>query len=163
MDEPLAEPSWTTALSEAKAAARHVNQAAAALERLARELAALRERSEATARLDLAHALADGPDGGALQALVTAAAEEAADPTLRRTAEDLLDRLTTALGLEPVCERGENLRLKPDDLAEFDLRGEAQARDEAGRGLYCVIRPGWRLGGLLVVRPQLEAVAERAK
>ena len=165
MGEPLADPSWTTALSEAKAAARHVQQAAAALERLARELAALRERSETTARLDLAHALADGPDGGTLQALLTAAGDEAADPTLRRTAEILLDRLTTALGLEPVCERGENLRLTADELAEFDLRGQPHdgANAEPSRRLYCVVRPGWRLDGHLVIRPLLEAVAERAQ
>ena len=89
---------------------------------------------------------------------MTAASDEAADPTLRRTAAILLDRLATALALEPVCERGEHLRLAPADLGEFELRGEAQDFDESGRGLYCVARPGWLLDGHLVVRPLLEAV-----
>ncbi len=157
MAEPLA--SWTTALSEAKSASRHLHQATTALDHLSRELAALRDWSEITARLDLAHALTDGPDGGVLQALVTAASDETADPSLRRTAAILLERLTTALALEPVCERGEHLRLAPADLGEFELRGEAQAVGASGRGLYCVSRPGWRLDGQLVVRPLLEPVA----
>jgi hypothetical protein len=156
--EPLA--SWTTALSEAKAAARHLHQATTALDRLSRELASLREQSETTARLDLAHALTDGPDGGVLQALVTAASDAAADPALRRTAVILLDCLTTALAIEPVCERGEHLRLAPADLAEFELRGDSRAVSASGRALFSVSRPGWRLDGHLVVRPLLEAVGD---
>lgn len=158
MNEPLADPSWTTALSEAKAAARHLRQATAALDRLERELAALRERSESTARLALARALTDGPDGGALQALVTAAEDEAADPSLRRTAGILLDRLTEALGLEPVCERGELLRLLPDELAEFDVRGPRDTPTGEARELYCVLRAGWSLDAHVVARPLVEAV-----
>lgn len=153
----LAEPSWTTAVSEAESASRHLRQATAALDRLSRELAALRERSEVTARLDLAHALADGPDGGALQALVAAASNDE-DPGLRDTARVLLDRLTTALGLRPVAERGELLRLGPDDLAEFDVRGALAATSGERGALYCVARPGWRLEEHLVARPLLEAV-----
>lgn len=159
-DTPVAEPSWTTAFSEAEAASRHLRQATAALDRLSRELASLREWGDATARLDLAHALTDGPDGGVLQALLTAASDESAAPGPRRTAEILLERLTTTLALEPVCERGEHLRLAPEDLAEFDLRGEVRSADGTGRSLYCVARPGWRLDGRLVVRPLLEAIRE---
>ena len=155
----MSEPSWTTAVSEAEAASRHLRQATAALDRLSQELASLREQSETTARLDLARALTDGPDGGVLQALVTAASDETAGPGSRRTAEILLDRLTTTLGLEPVCDRGEHLRLTQDDLPEFELRGECETADETGRSLYCVSRPGWRLDEHLVVRPLLEAVA----
>lgn len=157
-DQPLAEPSWTTALTEAEAASRHLRQTTGALDRLSNEVAALREWGDTTARLDLARALTDGPDGGVLQALVTAVSDEAADPSLRRTAEILLDRLTTALGLEPVCERGEHLRLAPDDLAEFELRGEAPVVDNDRRSLYCVARPGWRLDEHIVVRPLMELV-----
>jgi len=157
--DPACEPSWTTAISEAEAASRHLRQATAALDRLARELEALRAWSDATARLDLARALTDGPDGGALQALVAAASDDA-DPGPRDTAGLLLDRLTTALGLEPVAERGELLRLCPADLAEFDVRGTLAAPTGDARALYCVTRPGWRLEGHLVARPLLEAVGE---
>jgi hypothetical protein len=153
-----AEPSWTTALSEADAASRHLRQATAALDRLSRELAALRETSEATARLDLVLALTEGPDGGPLQALVTAASGDAADPAVQRTAGVFLNRLTTALGLEPVCERGERLSLLPEDLAEFEVRGSPDIPDGKERSLYCVARPGWRLDALIVARPLLEAV-----
>ena len=41
-DEPLAEPSWLTARSEADTASRRLAQAAKSLERLSRELTALR-------------------------------------------------------------------------------------------------------------------------
>jgi hypothetical protein len=159
----VSEPSWTTALSEAEGATRHLRQATAALDRLSRELATLRACRDTTARLDLARALSDGPDGGVLQALVTAASDEAADPGPRRTAAILLDRLTTTLGLEPVCERGEHLRLAEDDLAEFELRGERGAAHETGRSLYRALRPGWRLDEHLVVRPLLEAVTGRQR
>jgi hypothetical protein len=152
------DPSWTTALSEAKAASRHVQQASAALERLSRELEALRDWSETTARLDLARALTEGPDGGALQALVAAASGDVADGDVRRASEMLLDRLTAALGLEPICERGEQLCLSADDLAEFDVRGGQPTTRAAGRSVYCVARPGWQLGGRLVVRPLLEPI-----
>jgi len=159
MNEPLADPSWTTAVSEAEAASRHLRQATAALDRLTRELDALRAWRDATARLDLARALTDGPDGGALQALVAAASGDAATGP-RDTARLLLDRLTRALGLEPVAERGELLRLAPDDLAEFDVRGTPAATNGDARALYCVTRPGWRLEDHLVARPLLEAVGE---
>jgi hypothetical protein len=159
-DQPLAEPSWTTALTEAEAASRHLRQATAALDRLSRELASLREQSDTTARLDLARALTDGPDGGVLQALVTAASDEEGDTSIRRTAEILLDRLTTTLGLEPVCERGELLSLPTEDLAEFETRGGPGRSTDGARCLYCVARPGWRLDEHLVVRPLLEAIGE---
>lgn len=157
LDRPSGEASWTTAISEAEAASRYLRQATAALDRLTRELGALRTRSDSTARLDLAHALTDGPDGGALQALVAAASDDS-DPGPRGTARLLLDRLTTALGLEPVAERGELLRLCPADLAEFDVRGTPAATNGDARALYCVTRPGFWLDEHLVARPLLEAV-----
>ncbi len=104
----MSEPSWTTAVSEAKSASRHLAQALASTERLSRELEALRETSEVTARLELARALTEGPDGGALALLAAQASDPATDPALRRTAEILLDRLTRSLGLEPTGERGEH-------------------------------------------------------
>jgi len=153
------EPSWTTALSEADAASRHLRQATAALERLTSELRALRGWSDTTARIDLARALSDGPDGGALGALVAAASDPEADPSLRRTAESLVARLETALGLERVGERGERLRLTDEDLAELEVRGGPLPSGLDGAGLYCVVRPGWLLDGLVVVRPMVEHVA----
>jgi hypothetical protein len=91
---------------------------------------------------------------------VTAASDPAVDPATRRTAQILLDRLTTALGLEPVGERGERLRLRPEDLAEFEVRGRPDSSAGERRGLYCVARPGWRLDAHVVVRPLLEAVGD---
>lgn len=85
-DEPLAEPSWLTAQSEADTASRRLAQASASLERLSRELTSLREWGDTTARLEVAHALSDGPDGGALAVLTMAAATPTADGTLRRVA-----------------------------------------------------------------------------
>jgi hypothetical protein len=155
----LAEPSWTTAISEADAASRHLHQATAAMDRLSRELHALREWSDATARLELAQALTEGPDGGALHALLMAATDGREDPAVRATAEMLLERLTSALGLEPVGERGELLRLFSDQVAEFDVRGRPSETAEGERGLYCIVRPGWCVGESIVVRPLLEAAA----
>jgi hypothetical protein len=161
-DRFLAEPSWKTALSEADTASRHLRQATASLERLSRELRALREWGETNAQLELAHALTDGPDGGALDALLAASSDPEGDPALRATARMLLDRLTSALGLEPVGERGELLRLFPDDLAAFEVRGGPSTPTEADRGLYCVVRPGWCLGPFIVVRPLLEELVAEA-
>ena len=154
----MSEPSWTTAVSEAKSASRHLAQALASTERLTRELEALRETSEVTARLELARALTEGPDGGALALLTTQASDPAADPALRRTAGILLDRVSRSLGLEPTGERGEILRLLPDDLTELELRGPASTAEAHERSLYCVIRPGWSLDTHIVVRPLVEAV-----
>lgn len=151
------EPSWTTAISEAESASRHLRQATAALDRLSQELQALRAWSETTARLDLAHALTEGSDGGVLQCLVVGASDDA-DPTLRRTAETLLDRLTATLGLQKIGDRGELLRLAPENLAEVDLRGPRGPTTGDARELYCVVRPGWSLDAHVVARPVVEAV-----
>jgi hypothetical protein len=157
-DRFLAEPSWTTAISEADAASRHLHQATAAMDRLSRELHALREWSDATARLELAQALTEGPDGGALHALLMAATDGAVDSGVRAAAEMLLDRLASALSLEPVGERGELLRLFPDQVAEFELRGSPSEPAEGEPGLYCIVRPGWCVGAVIVIRPLLEGV-----
>ena len=53
------EPSWRTAVTEAESARRHVAQASEALERLAREVAALREWGDSMA--------AAGPGAAALR------------------------------------------------------------------------------------------------
>ena len=66
---------------------------------------------------------------------------------------------TTALGLEPVCERGERLSLLPEDLGEFEVRGSAGPSEGNARSLYCVVRPGWRLDGSLLLRALLEAIS----
>ena len=150
----MSEPSWTTALAEAKSASRHLAQAVKSMERLAEQLQALRETSETTARLDLARALTEGSDGGVLQSLV-AAASDASDASSRRTAEVLLNRLTAAIGLEQTGLRGEFLKLPPEALAEFDVRG---AIPSDGTAVYCVVRAGWSLGVHIVARPLVEAV-----
>lgn len=129
------------------------------MERLSGELQALRETSEATARLDLARALTEGPDGGALALLATQASDPATDTAHRRTAQMLLDRLATSLGLRQRGERGELLRLLPDELAELDLRGPTTAAVDEDRALYSVVRPGWSLDAHIVVRPLVEAVS----
>jgi len=155
------EPSWTTALSEADATTRRLQQATSSMERLSRELHALREWSDETALLDLAYALTDGPDGGALNALLVAASDPTKGADVRSTAQALLDRLTSALGLEPVAERGELLRLGEAELAELEVRGSRAPTSDDGRGLYCVVRPGWCLGAFIVARPVVEAAALR--
>lgn len=157
------EPSWTTVVSETEAALRQLRQATAALERASRELEALRQASETMARLDVARALGDGPDGGALAALAAAAASDAsnaiADERIARAASILLGRLEAALGLERVGERGERLRLSPEHLAELDVRGGMPEPDASAVALYCVVRPGWLLDGIVVARPVVEAVS----
>ena len=158
-DRASSEPSWTTALSEADAASRQLRLAAASTERLSRELHALHHWSETTGRLDLAHALTDGPDGGALSAVVAVASDPAGDPGLRSTAQMLLERLSSALALESVGERGQLLSLRPEQLAEFDVRGRRPDPEEGERRLYRVVRPGWLLDGFVVVRPLLEPTA----
>jgi hypothetical protein len=161
-DHTFVEPSWISALSEADAAARRLKQATTSMEHLSRELVALRDWSDTTARLELAHALTRGPDGGALNLLVTLASDQDTEPSIRETAQALLERLTSALGLEPVGERGEYLRLLPEEVAEFELRGEPEpAAVDGHRALYCVMRPGWLLGHQIVARPLLEPASER--
>ena len=71
------EPSWRTAVTEAESARRHVAQASEALERLAREIAALREWGDSMALLAVARRLSEGADGGALTALLVASSDEA--------------------------------------------------------------------------------------
>jgi hypothetical protein len=161
-DKTPREPSWPTALSEADVVSRRLRQATASMEGLATELQVLREWSESVARVEVAHALTEGPDGGVLNSFAIAAADEASDPSLRRTAQDLLERLTSALDLEPVGERGEYLKLLPEELGEFELRGTPAADPSDGhRALYCVMRPGWLLGHHIVVRPLVEPAWER--
>ena len=128
-DEPptAREPSWRTALAESDAASRQVAQATGSLSRLSDELRALRESAETTAQLEFARDLTDGPDGGALTALLTTASDSSADLSLRRTAEVLLERLTSTLRLEPIVERGEYLKLPPEELGEFEVRGRTGA------------------------------------
>jgi hypothetical protein len=149
------EPSWRTAVTEAESARRHLAQASEALERLSREVAALRERGESQALLAVARRLSSGSDGGVLAALVVASADSSAQPEVGVLAEALLLRLTEALGLSPLARRGEWLRLLPDELAEFDVRGLPR-EPSPGRSLYCVVRPGWALGPLVLDRPLLE-------
>jgi hypothetical protein len=156
----VSEPSWTTALAEAKSASRHLAQALKSMERLAQELQGLRDASDTIGRLDMARALTEGSDGGVLQGLVVAASSER-DSGRVRMARALLDRLTTALGLSPVCERGELLLLSSDEVAEFEVRGGPTGpADDTRRRLYCVGRPGWLLGTVLVARPLLEEITE---
>jgi hypothetical protein len=149
------EPSWRTAVSEAESARRHLAQASESLERLSREVAALRERGESQALLVVARRLASGSDGGVLTALVVASADSSASPELRASVEALLARLTEALGVSPLACRGEWLQLLPEELAEFDVRGLPR-EPPPGRSLYCVVRPGWALGPLVLDRPLLE-------
>jgi tetratricopeptide (TPR) repeat protein len=52
-DDTFVEPSWVTARSEADAALRRLRQATTSMERVSREIAALKEWSETTARLEL--------------------------------------------------------------------------------------------------------------
>jgi hypothetical protein len=158
-DETFREPSWPTALAEADAVSRRLRQATDSMEGLSRELQVLREWRDTAARLEVAQSLMEGLDGGVLNSLVSASSDEAADPGSRRTARDLLERLTSALGLEPVGERGEYLKLLPEELGEFEVRGRPGAAPlEGHRELYCVMRPGWWLGEHIVVRPLLEPV-----
>jgi len=130
------------------------------MERLSRELHALREWSETTARLELAYALTDGSDGGVLNALVSAASNPQNDDAGRTEAQYLLDRITSALSLEPVGQRGELLLLVDEELSELEVRGSRAPTREGRRGLYCVVRSGWLLGSFIVVRPLVEAGAE---
>jgi hypothetical protein len=156
------EASWRTVLTELESARRHVAQAAQALDRLGDEVAVLREWSDATARLAVARRLCDGPDGGALAALATAASDDAAGAAFdSERAAALLERLTGALGLAPIARRGELLALSAEELGEFDVRGAVREPRAGERGLYCVVRSGWWLGSLVVERPLLEPAGER--
>ena len=151
------EPSGRTAVTEAETARRHVAQAGEALSRLAGEVAALREWGDSMARVSLARRLCEGADGGVLTALVVASSDGSSGET-RQEAAALLSRLTDALGLSPIAERGELLALSADELGEFDVRGVRSGLIEGGRGLYRVVRSGWWLGAHVVDRPLLEPV-----
>lgn len=154
------EPSWHTAVAEAHAARRHAGQVAASLDRLSEELRALRQSTETTVRLELARDLTDGPDGGVLNALLTTSSDSSANSGLRRASEILIERLTSALGLEPIVEKGEFLMLLPNELGEFEVRERLEnVTPEGQRALYCVVRSGWWLGALIVIRPLLEPVS----
>ena len=157
--EPAREPSWTTALSETEAALRQLRQATASLDRASREIQALREWGETMARLELARALTDGPDGGVLAALVASASDPAGDGDTRRATQALLERLTTAVGLQPIAERGERLLLRPHELAELDVRGGRASADGDDPSCDCDVRPGWLVDGVVVTRPLLEPVS----
>ena len=151
----MKEPSWRTAVTEAERARRHLAQASEALERLSREVAALREWGESQALLAVARRLSSGSDGGVLTALVVASSSSGSSEEQRVIAGALLARLTEALGLLPLAQRGELLRLLPEELAEFDVRGLPR-EPSPGRSIYCVLRPGWALGSLVLERPLLE-------
>lgn len=152
------EASWRTVLTELESARRHAAQASQALDRLGAEVEALREWSDATARLAVARRLCDGPDGGVLAALATAASDDGTGTALgRERAAAVLERLTEALGLAPIAQRGELLALSAEELGELDVRGVVPDPRDGERGLYCVVRPGWWLGSLVVERPLVEA------
>ena len=152
------EPSWRTAVTEAEGARRHVAQASEALERLAREVAALREWGDSMAGLGLARRLCEGGDGGVLTALVVASSDDSSPVASRAAADALLERLTGALGLSPIAQRGELLALSAEELGEFDVRGVRSGAVTDDRGLYRVVRSGWWLGSHVVDRPLLEPV-----
>jgi hypothetical protein len=67
-------------------------------------------------------ALTHGSDGGPLNLLVALASGQEAEPSLRQTARALLDLITSAMGLEPVGQRGELLSLLPPEVAQFEVR-----------------------------------------
>ncbi len=94
--------------------------------------------------------------------LVAAAADEASSPSQQAAAGALLERLMDALGLSPIAERGELLRLGPEELEEFDVRGLSH-EPSGDPSLYCVVRPGWSLGPLVLDRPLLEPVGEPSR
>ena len=156
------EPSWRTAVTEAETARRHVAQAGEALSRLAGEVAALREWGDSMARVSLARRLCEGADGGVLTSLVVASSDGSSGET-RAAAAALLSRLTDALGLSPIAERGELLALSADELGEFDVRGLSPSLPQGGRSVYCVVRSGWWLGSFVVDRPLLEQVGPAAQ
>ncbi len=93
-------------------------------------------------------------------ALRATASDSSADLSLRRTAEVLLERLTSTLRLEPIVERGEYLKLLPEELGEFEVRERLEnVPPEGHRALYCVLRSGWWLEDTIVVRPLLGPVS----
>ncbi len=149
---PMRPPSWRTATSEADAARRQLAQTQRSLERASEELGALRAWGERTVRLDLARRLTERDDGGVLNLLLAGAGS--APGEAQRACRAALDRLTAALGLEPVGERGEHLRLELDQVGEFEVRGGAATQTT----VYRVVRPGWTLAEAIVCRPVLEAV-----
>ena len=155
------EASWRTVLTELESARRHAAQAAQALDRLGAEVEILREWSDTTARLAVARRLCDGPDGGVLATLATAASDDGTGRAFgSERAAALLERLTDALGLTPIARRGELLALSAEEVGEFDVRGAVRELRGAERGLYCVVRPGWWLGSLVVERPLVEPAGE---
>lgn len=108
--------------------------------------------------------LCEGPDGGVLAGLVAASSESGVLPiSAREAASALLTRLTLALRLSPIAERGELLALSAEELGAFEVRGLAASLPPDGRGLYCVVRSGWWLGSFVVDRPLLEPVGPEAQ
>ena len=150
---------WTTALSEAKSASRHLAQALRLDGAPVARAQALRETQRGHGAAGPGPRAHGRPRRGSARPPGGAGLRPRDGPGLRRTAEILLDRLATSLGLEQTGERGELLRLLPEDLAEFDLRGPEAAAGDNERGLYCVVRPGWSLDAHIVVRPLVEAVS----
>ncbi len=151
---PARPPSWRAVTSEADAARRQLAQAQRSLERASDELRGLRAWGDRTARLDLARRLTGGDDGGVLNLLLAGAG--GAPGEAQRACRAGVDRLTAALGLEPVGERGEHLRLELDQMGEFEVRGGAATRT----AVYRVVRPGWTLAEAIVCRPVLEAMQD---
>ncbi len=155
-DVGVREPSWQTALSEAEAAERQLRLATISVERLVGEVRDLRSWDGRLARMEVARKLVDGSDGGPMTVLLAAASDPRVEGGVQRAASLILDRMTAALGLSPLAERGELLRLLPSQLAEFDVRGALPSLCTGHRSLYCVVRPGWSLDGVVLSPPLLE-------
>jgi hypothetical protein len=157
-DDPPRPASWATAVSEAEAAARHAALGEKAARRLGEELRRLRDLGAQQARLDVARRLAEGPDGGALGILTALAEDTATSPDAQRQARAIVERLFVVLGLAAVGTRGEYLRLAPDQLSAFEVRGSLPKAGDTGSADYLVVRPGLWLDDIEVTRPLLEPV-----
>lgn len=153
-DSAARPPSWRTAASEADAALRQLSRAQQSLERSAEEVKRLQSWGDLQARVELARRLTEGDDGGVMSLLVAGSESEPSDA--QRSCRAALERLRSALVLTPVGERGEGLRLRPEQLQEFDLLGSALAAE----GTYRVVRPGWLVDEVIVARPVIEAAGE---
>jgi hypothetical protein len=151
-------PSWATAISEAEAAARHAALSEKATRRLGEELRRLRDWGGRQARLDVARRLAEGPDGGALGILAALAEDAAGSPDTQRQARAIVERLFAALGLAAIGTRGEYLRVAPDELGAFEVRGSLPGAAQTRPADYRVVRPGLWLDDVEVTRPLLEPV-----
>ena len=157
-DDSTRAPSWTTVVSEAEAAARYAQQVEKATRRLGEELRRLRDLGARNARLEVVRRLTEGPDGGALGMLAALADETEASPDMQRQARVLVERLHNGLGLTAIGVRGEYLRLAPDQLAAFDIRGGLPSAGQGGPADYRVLRPGLWLDDAEVTRPLLEPI-----